>query len=117
MEQSKYLSKDGEAIGAVAWRIFFGAASLLQQSCSHCSDAESAVVFLKDVINAKKGEPLYDLENYKKWLKIAISAVSPQEQVFQEVVQFLESKSLVALDVEVEQIYEVEHDGTENKSV
>src|SRR6267143_2794565 len=71
MRDSPFATKEGEAIGALGWRVIFGGADLVAQACPHCSDAEDAVVFLKDVINTKIGKKIYDIPNFEKWLKIA----------------------------------------------
>ena len=70
MKDSKYLPKDGEPVAAHAWKIIFGAATLLEQTCPKCGDALSAVVFLKDVINIKMGLRIYDKRNFRKWAEI-----------------------------------------------
>ena len=67
---SPYLPKDKELVAVHAWKVIFGAAALLEQSCPKCDDATSAVVFLKDVINIKKGERIFDKKNFRKWAEI-----------------------------------------------
>jgi hypothetical protein len=73
---SRYLHPQGTPLGQLGWEIIFGGAALLAESCSKCQDAESLMIFAKDLINVKKSQPIFDKDNFAYWLGIAQAGLS-----------------------------------------
>lgn len=130
---SKFIKNGSFEVGSVGWDAIFATAHLVRATCSHCDDAVSLMVFAKDIINLKKGDPIYDKANFKRWIhNIKIWLDTSTEQGidfaereiadFDEIIAKIESKALdhkiFAEPSEVggfEQIVSVEHPKRERK--
>jgi len=61
-------SKDTTTFGPSFWIAFHDLAKRVP--CDGCREhAESFMVFFHDLVNVRKGVPIYNKDNYNKWIK------------------------------------------------
>lgn len=61
-------SIDTEVFGSKYWEAFHTLADMIP--CSLCrEDAVKMMVFVHDIVNKKIGHPVFDKQNYDKWIK------------------------------------------------